>query len=202
MKDQVYLYPIWVRLWHLINALLFLALIFTGLSLQYSSATFSLMSFKTAVSVHNIAGYILIVNYILYLMGNRFTSNGNYYQFKLKRLPKRVFKQFKYYSLGIFKNESAPYPISKKRKFNPLQKLSYVFVMYLSMPIIIATGIALLFPDLLPDKIMGFSGIHFMDLIHIIVGFILSVFMIVHIYFCTIGKTPLANFKSMINGYH
>jgi thiosulfate reductase cytochrome b subunit len=202
MKDQVYLYPIWVRLWHLVNALLFLALLVTGLSLQYSSTTFSIMSFTTAVSVHNIAGYILIANYILYLLGNRFTSNGLYYQFRLRKLPKRVFKQFIYYSVGIFKNESAPYPISKKRKFNPLQKLSYVFVMYLTMPFVIGTGIALLYPDILPDNIMGFSGIHFMDLIHILVGFILSIFIIVHVYFCTIGKTPLANFKSMINGWH
>jgi thiosulfate reductase cytochrome b subunit len=74
--------------------------------------------------------------------------------------------------------------------------------MYLSMPFIIGTGIALLYPDILPDNIMGFSGIHFMDLIHILVGFILSIFIIVHVYFCTIGKTPLANFKSMINGWH
>jgi thiosulfate reductase cytochrome b subunit len=26
--------------------------------------------------------------------------------------------------------------------------------------------------------------------------------MCVHVYFCTIGKNPTSNFKSMINGYH
>lgn len=202
MKDQVYLYPLWVRFWHMSNLITFLALMLTGLSLQYSSIEYPVIPFNISVTVHNIAGIALIVFYSFYLVGNRFTSNGSYYQFKLKGLPKRVMKQFRYYSFGIFKKESAPYPISKKRKFNPLQKLSYVAVMYFLMPLVIVTGVALFFPDLIPDQIIGFSGIHLIDLLHIFVGFALSIFMVVHVYFCTIGKTPTANFKSMINGWH
>lgn len=202
MKDKLYLYPIWVRSWHLLNALLFLALIFTGLCLQYSSIEYTIIPFKYSVSIHNIAGIILCVAFAFYIMANRFTSNGNYYQFHLKGLLGRVFKQFRYYAFGIFKNEDPPFPISVGRKFNPLQKVSYVIIMYILMPIIIVTGVALFFPEMLPTKILGASGIHVIDLLHIITGFILSVFMLVHIYFCTIGKTPLANFKSMINGWH
>lgn len=202
MKDKVYLYPIWVRLWHLTNALLFLALICSGLCLQYSSAEFTLIPFNYAISMHNIAGIGLCVAFAIYIVGNRFTSNGHYYQFHLKGLMSRVFKQFKYYSFGIFKNKKPPYPISIKRKFNPLQKLSYVLVMYFLMPMMMLTGVLLFFPDMLPDKILGIGGIHFIDLVHIILGFTISIFMVVHVYFCTIGKTPLANFKSMINGWH
>lgn len=202
MKDQVYLYPLWVRLWHLFNLIMFLGLIFTGLSLQYASVEFELIPFNVAVTWHNVTGILLTIGFGFYLVGNRFTSNGQYYQFKLKRLFKRVFKQFRYYSFGIFKKEDPPYPISKKRKFNPLQKLSYVMVMYFLMPIVIITGFGLFFPELLPTKILGLSGIHVFDLIHITTGYALSIFMIVHVYFCTIGKTPTANFKSMINGWH
>ncbi|MBL6944999.1 MAG: cytochrome b/b6 domain-containing protein [Bacteroidales bacterium] len=202
MKNQVYLYPIWVRLWHLFNALLFLALIVTGLSLQYSSNDYSLIRFDWAISIHDITGIVLCVAYIFYLFGNRFTSNGTYYQFHLAGMFNRILKQLLYYSIGIFKKEGAPYPISIDRKFNPLQKISYVIVMYVFMPIIIITGIALFFPDLLPTNLFGTSGIHIIDLIHIITGFALSIFMVVHVYFCTIGKTALANFKSMINGWH
>lgn len=202
MKDKVYLYPIWVRLWHLANAVLFLILIITGLSLQYSSKDFSLISFQTAVSLHNIAGILLCINYIFYMTGNRFTSNGMYYQFHIKGMFERVWKQFMYYSVGIFKGEPAPYPISIKRKFNPLQKLTYAIVMYMFMPLMIATGLGLFFPDILPEKILWINGIHLTDLLHIIAGFAMSVFMVVHIYFCTIGATPWANFKSMIDGWH
>ncbi len=202
MKKQMYLYPLWVRLWHLTNAILFLALIVTGLSLQYSSNEFSIIPFNYAVSIHNISGIILCFTYVVYLLGNRFTSNGQYYQFPLKGMATRVWKQFRYYSFGIFRKEEAPYPVEIGRKFNPLQKLSYVIIMYLMMPLIIISGLFLFFPDLIPDSIMFLSGIHFVDLTHIFVGFVLSVFMLVHIYFCTIGKTPTSNFKSMIDGWH
>jgi len=202
MKDKLYLYPIWVRLWHMMNAILFLVLITTGLSLQYSSIEYPLIPFNYAVSIHNISGIILCVMFAIFIVGNRFTSNGNYYQFKLKGLIKRVMKQFKFYTIGIFRNEKPPYPVTKKRKFNPMQKLSYVAVMYFLMPIVMLTGIMLFFPDLLPSKILGIGGIHFIDLLHIITGFVLSLFMVIHIYFCTIGTTPIANFKSMITGWH
>ena len=36
MDQKVYLYPVYLRLWHLLNALFFLVLILTGLSMQYS----------------------------------------------------------------------------------------------------------------------------------------------------------------------
>ncbi len=202
MKDKVYLYPIWVRIWHAFNALMFLALVFTGLTLQYSSVDFEIIKFNYSISIHNYAGIILSVLFVFFLFGNRFTSNGNYYQFHLKGMIDRVMKQFMYYSFGIFKNEKAPFPINKDRKFNPLQKLSYVIIMYFFVPFIIVTGYLLLFPDIIPKHIFGISGIHFIDLIHIIMGFALSIFIIIHVYFCTIGKTPLSNFKSMINGWH
>ncbi len=202
MTKPMYLYPLWVRLWHLANALMCLALIITGLSLQYSSIEYTMIPFNYAISVHNISGIILCVGYVFFLFANRFTSNGHYYQFHLKGMLSRVLKQARYYSFGIFKHEQPPFPVKVGRKFNPLQKISYVFVMYIFMPFILISGIALFFPDLLPDKIFGIGGIHFIDLIHIISGFILSIFMVVHIYFCTIGKTPLSNFKSMVNGWH
>ncbi len=202
MKKPIYLYPLWVRLWHLANALMFLVLIVTGLSLQYSSVEYTIIPFNYAISIHNIAGIVLCIAFVFYLFANRFTSNGNYYQFHLAGMFGRIFKQFMYYSYGVFKHEKAPFPITIGRKFNPLQKISYVFIMYVFMPIIIITGILLFYPDLLPDKIFGIGGIHFVDLLHIIFGFILSVFIVVHIYFCTFGKTPFANFKSMINGWH
>lgn len=202
MKNKIYLYPIWVRIWHLINAILYLILIFTGISLQYSSQDFQLIDFQHAVSYHNIAGIILCFSYIFYMTGNRFTSNGMYYQFHINGMFDRVFKQFKYYSIGIFKKEKAPFPITAERKFNPLQKLTYAIVMYAFFPVIIATGLGLYFPDILPLNIFGINGIHFTDLLHIVTGFALSVFMVIHIYFCTIGKSPWANFKSMIDGWH
>lgn len=202
MSDKLYLYPLWIRIWHWTNALMFLVLIITGLSMQYSSPDYPLIRFDWAVSLHNISGVIVIIAYLFFIVINRFSSNRKYYQFKRKGFFDRLTKQFVYYTVGIFKKEPPPFPVSKKRKFNPMQKFSYIMVMYLGMPGLIITGVALLYPEIIIPNVGGISGIHMTDLVHIIVGFVLSVFMVIHVYFCTIGATPLSNFKSMIDGWH
>lgn len=202
MEEKLYLYPIWLRIWHWTNGLFFLILLFTGLSLQYSSVEYPLIRFDIAVSLHNISGIILTIAFFIFVIGNKFTKNGMYYRIDWGVFMLELIKQFRYYTWGIFKHEKTPFPVNSERKFNPLQKLSYVGAMYILLPIVIISGFGLIFPEFLPRKIVGMSGIHLTGLIHIIAGFSLSVFMLIHIYFCTIGKTPVSNFKSMINGYH
>ncbi|MCF8367273.1 MAG: cytochrome b/b6 domain-containing protein [Bacteroidales bacterium] len=202
MESKLYLYLVWVRLWHWSNGLFFLLLLFSGISLQYSSEKFALIRFDIAVSMHNISGVILSIAYVVFILGNIFTANGKYYKIPKRGFPMELFNQIKYYTVGIFTKKKSPYPINIDRKFNPLQKLSYVGAMYILMPILIASGFGLIFPEILIHKIFGMSGLHLTGLVHIIAGFGLSVFMLIHIYFCTIGKTPTSNFKSMINGWH
>lgn len=202
MSDKLYLYPIWIRLWHVSNALLFLILITTGLSMQYSSPEHQFIHFNVAVSVHNICGMLLTANYLFFLIGNIITPNGRYYKTSFKGIFDRLMIQFKYYTSGIFKGGKPPFPINKERKFNPLQQFTYIVAMYLFVPVIIITGWALLYPEILFNKLLGVSGLKVNDFIHIVTSFLASIFMFVHIYFCTIGATFTSSFKSMINGYH
>lgn len=201
-QEKLYLYPRWIRLWHTINAISCLFLIVTGVSMQFSNPKVPMIRFDVAVSLHNIFGILLIVNYIFYFFGNVLTLNGKYYRIALEGFMDRLMAQFKYYTQGIFKGEQAPFPITKERKFNPLQQFTYVMTMYIMVPIMAFTGILLLYPEIIPTKVLGISGLHLNDLLHVIAGFAISMFMFIHIYFCTIGKTPTSNFKSMINGYH
>ncbi|MBE0647034.1 MAG: cytochrome b/b6 domain-containing protein [Bacteroidales bacterium] len=201
-QERLYLYPIWLRFWHFVNALLCLILIVTGVSMQFSAPAIALVKFDTAVAIHNIAGIILTINYLIFFIGNLFAFNGSQYQIKFKGLMKRLMTQATYYTFGIFKGESPPFPITRENKFNPLQRFSYVFIMYLFVPVVFITGWALLYPQTIPTTILRTSGLHLTDLFHIISGFIISLFMLIHIYFCTIGASPGANFKSIMNGYH
>lgn len=201
--SSVYLYPVWTRLWHLFNALLYLLLIFTGLSMQYSNPEYPLIRFDIAVSIHNISGILLSLNYLVILAGNIFTPNGAYYKIRLKGFYKELAAQAKYYLFGIFRGEKAPYPINGERKFNPLQKISYVAVIYCLMPLVMITGWALIFPEVIfVKKMFGTSGLHLTDLLHIVVGFVLSLFMLIHIYLCTIGKPAGSHFRAMLSGWH
>ena len=200
---SIYLYPVWVRLWHAVNAILYLILIITGLSLQYSGQEYIVIKFQVAVSMHNIAGILLCINYLVIFFGNIFTKNGMYYRMRMRWLKKEIPLQFNYYMFGIFRGEKAPFPINSRRKFNPLQKVSYVAVLYFLMPLVFITGWALIFPNILfVDKIFGTSSLHFTDLVHIIVGFILSIFLFVHVYLCTIGKPAGSHFRAMLSGWH
>jgi len=202
-EEKLYLYPVFIRIWHLINATLCLLLIITGISMQFSNPKYPLIRFHIAVSVHNIVGIFLIINYVLFIIGNIVSGNGRYYRLHLNGLFNNLKQQFIYYVKGIFQKENAPFQINTERKFNPLQQFTYLCIMYFLIPIIIISGVALMYPDIfIPNKFLGISALHLTDLVHIIVGFIISLFMIVHIYFCTIGKTPVSSFKSMVNGYH
>lgn len=198
----MYLYPKWTRLWHLINALLCLLLIITGLSLQYSGPSRNLVPFEKAVVIHNTGGIMLSLSYLFFFFGNLFTSNRKHYRIRHQNLWKGMLIQFRYYAYGTFKGEKNPFTVSRNDKFNPLQKVSYVFIMYLCIPLVILTGWGLLFPDKTLPGLFGVSGLILADILHIISGFLVSVFMIIHIYLCTMGPTPTSLYWSIMSGYH
>jgi thiosulfate reductase cytochrome b subunit len=200
----MYLYPKWIRAWHVINALLFIVLIVTGLSMQYTdkeSAAY-VVGFAKAVKYHNFTAMVLIMNYIIFVIGNLTTKNGQYYKTNKKNFLKDLVIQLKYYSFGMFKGEKHPFPVTEERKFNPLQKFSYVLAMYLAFPLLIISGIGLLFPEITINSFFGISGLIYTDILHITMGFFLSIFMIIHIYTCTLGAKPTTLFWGMISGYH
>lgn len=204
MSKGLYLYPKWVRAWHLTNAILFLILIVTGISLQFSGQKepFVLVSFKTAVSWHNTAAFLLVLSYVVFIIGNFATGNIRHYRNRSNSMLKDLVTQFHYYRRGMFRGEPHPFPVTKDSKFNPLQRFTYFLAMFFGMPVLILSGTLLFYPDLLPKQFLGVSGLLINDLVHISTGFLLSVFMVVHIYTCTLGSKPGTLFKSMMDGYH
>lgn len=200
----MYLYPKWLRAWHVLNAILFLILIVTGLSMQYTDKNNPayIVGFSIAVKWHNFSAMVLIINYILFVTGNLLTSNGKYYSISRKNFLSDLIIQLKYYSWGMFKGEKHPFPVTEERKFNPLQKVTYVLAMYVAVPLLIISGIGLLFPEITIKSFFGVSGLILTDILHITMGFFLSIFIIVHIYTCTLGAKPTSLFWGMISGYH
>lgn len=202
MAHKIYLYSKPIRLWHWLNALFFLLLIITGISMQYADPNNNLVPFNLAVTWHNIGAFGVIGAWILYIIINRFTWNRKFYKLEKGDLSHNLVAQFRYYTFGMFKGKTTPFPVNENRKFNPLQKITYIAVMYVFLPLLILTGIALFFPELIPVQIMKVSGILIVAVTHSATGFLLSLFMILHIYLCTVGKTATTNFKSMATGYH
>ena len=201
-KNKLYLYPIWLRIWHAINALCIILLGITGISMQYTSLEAPLIRFNSAVALHNFVGVLITVSYIFFFIANFRTGNDKHYKLKLKGLIDRLIKQGQYYIFGYLQGKPKPFHISENEKFNPLQKVSYIGTMYILVPIIIITGLALLYPEIIVEKIYKMSGIRLTTFFHSIAGFFILIFLIIHLYVITIGKRPLKNFMSIINGYH
>jgi thiosulfate reductase cytochrome b subunit len=199
---KLYLYPLWLRFWHWLNALLFLVLIISGISLHYSESGSLIVPFRVAMLSHNIAGVLLSLIYIFYIASSIISGNIWYYKPIFKGLLKRLVKQIKFYLMGIFNRDAHPFYADENHKFNPLQQLSYIVVIFVFIPLIIISGWLMLFPEYAPDEIFGMGGIWPMAILHIIVGFILSLFMFVHIYLGTTGETIGDLFKSMLTGWH
>jgi len=203
MSEKLYLYPIWIRVWHGLNAILCLCLIVSGLSLQYSNPnTHFIIRFDIAVNLHNISGVLLSLSYFFFLIGNMIRPNGKQYQFVYKGFIKNILIQFKYYAFDVYRGIKAPFPITKDSKFNPLQKATYIILMYVLIPIVIISGWIMFYPEFMQKNVFGSESTHLFDLLHLITGFTISLFMVIHVYFCTLGKTAFSNFKSIFNGWH
>lgn len=200
----MYLYPKWVRFWHVLNAVMFIILIITGLSMQYTDKNNAsyVVGFAKAVKWHNFAAVVLVFNYIFFVTGNMLTNNGRYYRIGKKNFFLNLKKQFQYYAGGMFKGEKHPFPVTEERKFNPLQKITYVLAMYVAFPLLIISGIGLLLPEITITTVFGISGLILTDILHITMGFFMSIFMIIHVYTCTLGPTPTSLFRGIITGYH
>lgn len=201
-QHKIYLYPKWLRIWHGINALCIILLILTGISMQYSGVEYPFMRFDTAVSLHNFAGVLVSLSYLSFVVGNIVSNNGKQYKIEKKGYIERLITQSKYYLFGYFKGEVKPFPISSENKFNPLQRTSYVVAMYILVPLVVISGIALLYPEMIIESFLNIGGIQLTAIFHSIMGFLISLFLIIHLYVASVGKHPLKNYRSIISGYH
>ena len=193
-------YPRWLRGWHWTNAILFVVQLVTGLSMHYAAPGAPAVRFRSAIVVHNTAGILLTASYLWFLFGNLRYGNGRYYRFTAGDLVPGMFRQTRYYLLGIFLGEPHPYPEDANRKFNPMQKMSYLVVMFMLFPALIASGWALFFPGQLPSYVFRIPGVAICALAHTYLGFLLSLFMVVHTYLGTTGSTVGQLFRLMVAG--
>lgn len=179
-----------------------LSLILTGVSMQYSNPDYPLIRFDIAVSLHNISGILLTLSYFYFFLGILFTSIGRYYVMRSQGFFKSFYLQARYYMFGIFRGEPSPFPVNEERKFNPIQQITYNVIQHAITPVTFITGWALLYPESIILNVFGFSGIMLTSLLHVTAGFFISIFLVIHLYFITVGHSVTSNLKSMVTGYH
>jgi thiosulfate reductase cytochrome b subunit len=200
--NKVYVHPLPVRIWHWTNAVCFIVLIVTGLQIRYLGL-FDLMSFRTAVAVHNWVAFALIGNFGLWLGFYLFSEKNKAYhpEFNIVKLARESFAQARYYGYGIFRGDPNPHRIDPYHKFNPLQRMLYQILMLFLLPLQFFTGLLLWDVERFGSVVELMGGVRVVDTLHVLIFIFFVFYMLFHPYLATLGHTPTAHIKAMVTGY-
>jgi thiosulfate reductase cytochrome b subunit len=199
---RILLFAPWIRLWHWTNLLFIAGLTVSGLSLHFADPKVGVIDFSLAQRIHTIFGIALSVSYLFFVVANFATGNWLQYVPRRGHVLSDMVRQLAYYLGGIFPGRPAPFPVTAQDHFNPLQKVSYLAVMFGVMPILIGTGLLYLWPELAPDRLFGVDGLLPIAVLHYVAAYLIVLFLVVHVYLCTCGRTVLAHFQTMMTGWH
>lgn len=199
---KLYIHPLPVRIWHWINAIGFLVMIGTGVQIRYLDL-FQVMPFKTAVVVHNWAGFVLIANYFLWFCFYLFTDKITVYvpEMNAAKYFQDAWRQIKFYGYGIFLGEVNPHQPTAYHKFNPLQIMMYQIIMLLMVPITFVSGLLLWDVKRFASWVDLFGGVRVVDTVHVLMFIVFSGFLIMHLYLITLGHSRFAHIRAMLTGY-
>ena len=197
---RIYLHPLPLRIWHWVNASLFLVLLVTGLQLRIPGVP-SVGPRHPALWLHKYAGFAASGSFVFWLF--YVALSGAFWRHYLIR-PADIMgmpKQAAFYGFTIFRGKENPFTPSARSKFNPMQKLAYFSMMTVVTPVIVITGV--LFSDILYflPYIEAIGGLRILDAIHVIAAYFFLLYLLVHLYMATLGHSFFAHFKAMIVGY-
>ena len=178
------------------------ALILTGLQIRYVGLL-GIVSFKTAVTIHNFVGFVLIANYFLWLLYYLFSDKIVVYHPELdpRKYFRGAFRQMWYYGYGIFKGEANPHHATAYRKFNALQSITYQLIMMVLVPIQFYTGLLLWNLERFSGTVEFLGGVRVVATIHVALFVFFTAFIFVHAYLASLGHTWSAHYKAMLTGY-
>jgi len=197
---KIYLHPLPLRIWHWVNTLLVLLLIITGIQLRIPGIA-ALQPHNTPLLIHRWVGWAMAASCVFWLVYSLMSDHLSRNYVIRRRHLKGTFRQARFYLFSMFKGEENPFRPSAEEKFNPLQKLAYGAIMGIFAPVLVVTGV--LFSDILFFRkyILLWNVVGVLDAIHVIGAYVFALYLIVHIYMSTLGRTASSHIKAMIVGY-
>lgn len=197
MEQKVYIYKSFERFWHWMQAIIIFFMAFTGFEIHGS---FSFFGYQNAVKYHNIAAYAFIILILLAIFWH--FATGEWRQYIPTKENLRA--QINYYLLGIFKNMPHPTKRTALSKLNPLQKLVYLGLKLLVIPVMVISGLLYMFyryPQAGGIAGLNIKSVESIALFHTAGAFLLLAFVIAHLYLITTGATITSNLRAMVTGY-
>ena len=197
---RIYLHPLPLRIWHWANALMVILLLITGIEIRIIGVA-ALPVNSRALLVHRYTGWSMTISCLFWFVYSLMSGNlSRHYMIRRGDL-KGTFRQAKFYLFSIFRGEENPFRASPDERFNPLQKLAYGAIMWVFTPIIVITG--LFFSDILFFRkyLLLLNAMKVLDAMHVIVAYLFALYLIIHIYMATLGRSVFSHIKAMIVGY-
>ena len=197
---KVYMYHTYERFWHWLQALAIMLLIFTGIII-HAPQHYGWLDYAFTVHMHNILGFILLANAFFSAFYHFAGGEIRQYLPEPRGFFSQAISQTLYYLQGIFKD--APHPFEKEpgKKLNPLQRVIYLIILNILLPVQIVTGVLIWGAQTWPQISNALGGLTVLVPIHSFAAWLFAAFLIMHIYLTTTGHTPMANIKAMITGW-
>ncbi|OYT11837.1 MAG: hypothetical protein B6I18_02770 [Bacteroidetes bacterium 4572_112] len=190
---KVYIYKGFERFWHWTQVTLIVMLALTGFEIH---GFYELFGYREAVMIHDRTawGFLALIIFAIFW---HFTT-GEWRQY----IPtiKLVKEQAQYYITGIFKGAEHPTNKLVYNKFNPLQRLIYLGLKILVIPVMVLSGFAYMYL-IYPNETFVLGSLGPVAAVHTLGAFFLIVFIIAHVYLTTTGHKPLSSIQAMITGW-
>lgn len=201
--EQVYLTPMPVRIWHWLNAFGIVTLCITALQIRFPDYVNIFGTYKAAIRLHNTAGMVVSISYTLWLIYYIFVAGTllKLYVPTMEDLKTGIIRQAFFYFFSYFLGRPNPHQSTPDCKFNPMQKAAYLMIMLVLLPLVIISGVLLMYVAPLRELIHVVGGIKTLVSVHFLIASCFCAFLFVHIYLATLGHTPLAHFKQMWDGW-
>jgi thiosulfate reductase cytochrome b subunit len=200
-RRRVHMYDAYERIWHWLQASAILMLLFTGLII-HKPHFFGMFSFAYVVQVHNVLGFIVLINAALALFYTLASGTIRRFLPDPQGFLGRAMEQAAFYTKGIFAGEAHPLEKTKENRLNPLQQITYLAILNILLPAQVVTGILIWGMQKSPHLAAALGGLPLLAPLHTFVAWAFATFIVMHVYLTTAaGETPLAGIKSMISGW-
>jgi thiosulfate reductase cytochrome b subunit len=200
-KGRVYMYDAYDRIWHWVQASVILLLIVTGLII-HKPHLFGMFSFAYVVQMHNVLGFILLINAALALFYTLASGTIRRFLPDPNNFLGRAMAQAAYYSKGIFAGDPHPLEKTRENRLNPLQQITYLAILNILLPAQVVTGVLIWGMQEWPRLAAALGGLPLLAPIHTLLAWAFASFIVMHVYLTTAaGDTPGAGIRSMITGW-
>lgn len=193
---RVLVYGRFNRFWHWAQALLVLALATTGMEIHFPD-TVALLGFADAVLLHRALAWSFVVLIAFAVFWH--LTTGAWRQYVPTR--RNVLAMVGYYVVGIFRGSDKPVHKTRRARLNPLQRLAYVGLKVLVIPVLVTSGFLYLYANELRAAGWELVPLGVVGVVHTFGAFLMLSFLFGHVYLITTGETPSSNLRAMITGW-